>query len=77
VATTHSSLIEIELITQPNHLGNLMGIILHTVGHVRVGRERDLVLLHHHPVINEQPPNSQPADQTQQHLEFHGRGKFC
>jgi hypothetical protein len=64
MATTHPSLIEIELIPQPNHLSNLMGIILHAISHVRVRREGDLVLLHHHPVINEQPPNSQPIDQT-------------
>jgi hypothetical protein len=69
MAITHPSLIEIEFIPQPNHLSDLMGIILHTVGHVRVRRERDLVLLHHHPVINEQPPNSQPVHQTH-HLEF-------
>ena len=25
-------------------------------GHVHIRQERDLVLLHHHPVINEQPP---------------------
>ena len=63
MATTHPSLIEIELILQPNHLGNLMCIILHAISHVRVRWEGDLVLLHHHPVINEQPPNRQQVYQ--------------
>jgi hypothetical protein len=61
VATTHPCLVEIELIPQPNHLGNLMGIILHTVSHMCIRREGDLVLFHHHPVYNGEPPNSQPV----------------